>query len=59
LHFSWTIEQDSEEEKGIECLICFSWEWMVTLQDICKYEIRVCEYVNSLKLFCYFIWCLL
>jgi hypothetical protein len=24
LHFSWTTEQDSEEEKGIECLICFS-----------------------------------
>ena len=36
LHFSWTTEQDSEEGKGIECLIYFSWEWMVTLQDFCK-----------------------
>jgi len=24
LRFSWTTEQDSEEGKGIECLICFS-----------------------------------
>jgi len=36
LHFSWTTEQDSEEGKGIECLIYFSWEWMVILQDFCK-----------------------
>jgi hypothetical protein len=31
LNFSWTTEQDSEEGKDIECLVCFSCEseWLL------------------------------